>query len=87
MALFCPQDETDVFRLAIEQPANASIVTDAPEEEDDCEYRYAGAFGQYDEGQDQGSKHSEDCYIGQVLGLRGREQLRDHVVSLWNDED
>ena len=87
MALLRPEDETVVFRLAIEQPANTGIVTGAPEEEDDSEYGYAGAFGQYEEGQDQGSKHGEDCYIGQVLGLRGREQLRDHVVSLWNDED
>jgi len=82
-----PQNKAIVLGLAIEKPANACIVGGSPEEEYDCKGGYAGAFGQYVEGEDQASEYSEDDQVGYVLGLRGRKKLRDHIMSVRHDEN
>lgn len=44
--IFGPQDEAVVVGLVVQQPANACIVSGAPEEEEDCKNGYAGVRGQ-----------------------------------------
>jgi hypothetical protein len=82
-----PEDKAVVLGLAVKQPSDAGIVGGAPEEKYGGEYGYTGAFGQYVESEDQAAEDSENGYIGQILGLRGREELRDHIVSLGHDEN
>jgi hypothetical protein len=83
----CPEDKAIVLGLAVKQPSDASIVGGAPEQKYGCKDGLAGAFGQYVECKDQAGEDSENGYVGQVLWLRGREKLRDHVVSLGHDEN
>jgi hypothetical protein len=55
-----PQYKTVVFGLAVKQPSNTGIVGGAPEEKYSGECRYAGAFGQYEECEDQATEDSKD---------------------------
>lgn len=84
--VLCPQYKAVVLRLPFEKPSDACIVGSSPEEEDGSEDGYSGALGQDVEREYQAGEHSKDGKIGEVLWLRGREKLRDHVVSLWHNK-
>lgn len=73
--------------LHVQEPPDAYIVGCTPEQEDNGEYRLAGACGQYVEQEDQTSEDSEDDKVRQVLWLRGRKKLRHHVVRCRHDKD
>jgi len=86
MRVLRPEHEAVVLGLALEKPANACIVCSSPEEENGGQNGFSGACWANVEGDYQAGEHSKNGKVGKVLWLRGREKLRDHIMSLGHNE-
>lgn len=86
MRVLRPEDEAVVLGLAFEKPTNACIVCSSPKEEYGGENGFAGACWADVECEYQAGEHSKNGKVGKVLWLRGREKLRDHIMSLWHNK-